>query len=492
MTRSDRRRARRGGIRGPVAALAVAGLAACAQIAPYQAPAFPFAAGWRGAPGASPVLLENARWWQRLNDPVFDALVARALSGNPSLDLARARVAAARAERGQVPAAASLRASAGVQREGASDEPTRTSGTADLGFDWLLDPWGGRRAELRAAGARIEAAEAEARAAQLLLLLNLGTAYVDLRYRQQLLALGRAEVRGRDRTLALTRSMEAAQSATRLEILRSEARVAAIRATLPALEADVAARQAEIAVLVGVSPGALPADLHADLHAALGRATPQPRPALPADIGIPADLLRNRPDIVAAEQRYYAALADVDAARAALYPRLSLGGTLSANALQRRGSGSTYFFGPSLQFPALPAGPARAAVEARHARAREAHAAWRIAVLDAILEVETALLDYRAQTAALRQAERAARLSREVVDLTREVFAARNATLGDLIDAEQALAEADRALADTRLRVAQGFVALNIRLGSGNAATAAADPAGTGTGTGANTSGGTD
>jgi multidrug efflux system outer membrane protein len=444
-----------------IAVLALAGLAACAPDSPYEAPKFPFAAGYGGARGGSPVLLDNAEWWHRFNDPVLNRLVAVALRDNLTLAAARERVIEAQAARDQVPGAALLTATLGTPVQNTGGEPFVGTGQGQLGLSWMLDPWGMRRDQIRAAGARAEAAAAEADAAQLLVLFNLTNAYVDLRYRERLVALARADLATRQDTLAMTETMLAASAATRLEITRSEARVAELQSQLPALEAAVAAKRNEIAVLTGAAPGRPAVDPGTG---------PQPRPRLSPDVGIPADLLRNRPDIRIAERQYYAALADVGVAEAALYPQLSLTGAITLNALEGGANSTDYYFGPTLQFPVLPATGARATVAARESRARQALTGWKATVLDAILEVENALLDYRAVSTSMKSATRAADLYAEALTLTRQVFQLQNATLGDLIDAEQAVSAADNAVAETLWRQGLSFVSLNVRLGSGSAA----------------------
>ena len=441
-----------------VLALCTAG---CTTDNPYTAPKFSFLPGYTAARGGAPVLLSNAEWWKRLNDPVLSDLVAIALQDSLSLELARERVTEARAALLAVPGAATLSPSAGIRAADQSNGDFQTTGTADLGLSWMLDPYGGRRAQIRAAGARIEVADAEIDAAQLLLLYNITNAYIDLRYRQRLLVLRQQELRTSQRTLNLTRELLAAESTTRLESARAEARVAEIRAQLPDLQAATAARTNEIAVLTGTPPGTLKLDL--------GTGADQPRPALSPDVGIPTDLLRNRPDIRIAERGYYAALAEVEQARASLYPTLSLTGAISLNLLDGGSPGAGYYFGPAIQFPTLPGNSARAGVELRHSRARQAYVSWESTVLTAILEVENALLDYQAVSASLDHASRAARLYREALTLTREVFRRGEATLSDLIDAEEAVASADGVLAEKAFLRAQSFVALNVRLGAGHA-----------------------
>ena len=438
-------------------------LSACAPDRPYLSPRFDFRPSYVAAPRGAPVLLANTEWWHRLDDPVLDALVTLALSGNPTLQAARARIDAARAARDGVPGAALLSSSASAGVGGSDTFGSDRRADLQAGFNWLLDPYGSRRDQLRIAAADIESAAAERDAAQLLLLLQLGQSYVELRYRQQLLILSQQELRTRQRTLRVVRQLSSAGEAIDSEITRSEARVAELTSRLPGDTAAVAATLSQLAVLAGASPGALPGNL----QARLAQPAAQPRPGLSPEVGIPADLLRNRPDIVIAERGYYAALARIGIARAALYPRLSLTGTISLDAASRD---SQYFFGPQIQFPSLPAGSGRAQVAQRRAEAAAAHAAWKSTVLGALLEVERALLDYRAATASTAAAARAAQLYRQALSQTREVFDRGEATLTDLIAAEEEVAAADRSLAEFRYRQAVGFVTLSVRLGSGSAA----------------------
>ena len=445
--------------------MSAASLAGCAPGSDYVPLNFPFLSRYNRAGEVPPVLLSNAAWWQGLDDPVLNQLIELGLQGNLTLSAARERVTEAQALRQSVPGAAVLSPSAQAQVSGSETTGPDVQSTVQLGLSWMLDPYGARRQELRAADARIDMSAAEVDAARLLVLFNMANAYTALRYGQRVLALSQTELDSQLQTLALTRRLADAESATRLDIVRSEARVAEIRAQLPDQQGAVSAKLNEIAVLAGMAPGTLPADVMAALNSG-----GQPRPGLSPQVGIPADLLRNRPDIRIAERRYYAAVAQIGLAEAALYPRLSLTGTISLDALAGGGRSADYFFGPVVQFPGLPLGGGRAAVEARRAAARQEHEAWKSTVLSAILEVENALVDYQAVAASLQSTAQAARLYREALALTRSVFEQGEATLGDLIDAQEAVSGADRALAGMALRHAQSFIALNVRLGAGHAA----------------------
>ncbi len=451
--------------RSALLACLTAGMAvsSCAPANPYAAPKFPFLSGYASADRGAPVLLRNDVWWTRARDPVLDRLVAEALRGNISLEIAAARVDAANAGFAGTAGAFSLSSSLGVTGSGPIGSSPSGSGAASVGLGWLLDPYGARRAEANAASAGVEVAEAEVAAARLLVLYNLGNAYMDLRYRQTLLGLRNQEMRGRKQTLAMTRTLFEVENATRLDIARSEARVAELEAQIPSLRASIMAQQNEIAVLMGVQPGTLGV-LGIDLDTITG----QPKPDMAADVGIPADLIRNRPDIHIAERRYYIALAGLTAAEAALYPRLSLSGSISLNAAEGGRRGASYSFGPTLQLPSFPGTAARAGVTGARARIAAAHAEWKATVLGALAEVENAQLDYRATTGSVRSAAKAARLYREALGLTRTIFTQGDATLGDLISAEQAVAQADQAQAEVLYRRGLSFVALNVRLGAGH------------------------
>ncbi len=446
-----------------IAALALAGVvSACAQGEPYESPRFAFLGSYAAKGSGSPVLLSNADWWKRFDDPVLDRLVAEALAGNLNLASAEERVIAARAEVRTVPPAGTVSSGIGVEARNDSGASGSTTADTSLGLSWMLDPYGARREEVKAALARAEVAEAEVDSARLLVLFNLCNAYVDLRYRERLLALRRDEIGSRTRLVELAQSLFEANAATQLDVTRANARLAEVQAQIPGLEAAVRVGRNEIAVLAGRLPGS------AGPETAAGRG--QPRSKLSADVGIPADLLRNRPDIRIAERLYYAAVADIGVAKADLYPKLSLTGAITLNAADRGGSGRDAYFGPTVQFPVLPVGAAQARVEVRRSTARQAHVAWQATVLGAILEVENALLEYDGSRRAQSAADRSLRLYLEALELTRELTQSGSATIDDLIDAEQSVTDAANTLADTLRQQGLNFVALNVRLGSGNAA----------------------
>ncbi len=441
-------------------ALATA-LAACAQQEGYKTPHFPFLGSYSQRK-AAPVLLSNAEWWHGFQDPVLDQLATEALGANLSIAGAKERVVEARAQERGVPDRAALSASVTGQQQGTTGGGVTSSTEGDLGLSWMLDPYGERRARKAAAAARVEASDAETDAARLLVLYNLCNAYVDLRYQQRLLTLRQQEITSRRSTLSLAQSLFDTSSGTKLDVTRTKAELAQAQADLPLIEAAIRVQQNRIAVLAGRQPGTPGPET--------GPAKGQPHSRMSTDIGIPADLLRNRPDIRIAERLYYAAVSEVTVAQAALYPRLSLSGAISLTSVRKGGTSRDYYFGPSVALPEFPNASTKAGVEAAASAARQAHIDWKATVLNALMEVENALVEYQGSSRALAATGRSLTLYREAQGMTRDLVKSGGATVGDLIDADQSVTNAANAFAQTQRQQALDFIALNVRLGSGSAA----------------------
>ena len=443
------------------ALVALIGISGCAKETPYNKPIFKFRNSYAGANRASPLLLQNEEWWKALNDPTLNTLIQKGLKGNLSIAAAKERIVEARYNLQSVPPHGTATPSASIQRRNELDGSPQTRTTASLGFSWMLDPFGTRKSLIRAAGGRLDVADAEVDAARLLMIYNIANTYTDLRFQQRLLSLRQQQLRSRHKVFALTQSLFDHKSATRLDVVQSQALVAETQAQIPGVQAEILKKKYELAVLVGETPGSLNAMLEKHGH--------QLRPNMSPKVGIPVDLLRNRPDIRIAERLYYTAVAEIEVSRAALYPRLSLGGSIGLASIGSS-SGTEYFFGPTIQLPSLPTGSNKARVAAAHSRAKQAHISWKKTVLSAVLEVESGLKKYAANAASVQSSSRSSRLYREAVGLTRDLVEKDEATIRELIDAEEKIAVSDVVLAENRRQLAQSFIALNISLGAGHAA----------------------
>ncbi|TVP73077.1 MAG: TolC family protein [Rhodobacteraceae bacterium] len=452
--------------RAAVMMLACGVVLGCAPAIETTRPGFMFANGWQTPIKAAPRLMDDRTWWRGFQDQTLDAMILRALHASPDLNAARLRALAARQETAAIQGAttlatgASARASEGRLRS----EDRVIGGSGELGI--LFDPGRGRQAERFGAAAAAALAEAEQSGARLFLIGEISTAYLQLRHSQQRLILAQQEASRQRQMLSLARRLVTEGEGTRIDVLRSEARLAALEAERRELEGLVDTGILRLTVLAGDAPGQLPPDLMAGLR----RVAAQPRSTLAPDPLLPADLIRNRPDLRVEEARYDAARAALGAARAALYPSLSLTGTIDAREVRFRGTetrGAVSSLGPTLRLPVLPLRASRAAVDAAESRVEAAHESWTGAVLTALFEVETALLDYSKAAQNEAAIDRAVALQAQARRLSNAAVREGAATLWDLNILDGDLARAEIQQADARLARAQSFVDLNIRLGMG-------------------------
>ncbi len=430
---------------------------------------FAFPGGWQNGTSRGSERLDDANWWRGLNDPVLDRLVAAALSGNPDLAAVRLRAQAAQEETGTVRDRASVVPGAEARASGGDLRTEDTVVGAGLQFDLDFDLGRTREAERFGAAAQASVAEAEAAAARLVLIGEVAGTYLSLRHAQAQLAQIERGKQRQQRALAIARDLEAEGEASRVGSLRGEGQLASLEA-----ERLVALSQIEVQILrLAILTGARPGDLPPDLLSALNDRRAQPQSRMAPDPKVPADLLRNRPDLRIAEGSYDAARATLGASRAALYPRLSLTGLIDAREIRLGGgsrSGEVSSLGPSIRLPVLPTRATKAAVTAATTRVEAAHKAWTAAVLNALFEVEAALLDYRRSAQVEAALSRSVALNGEAYALMLEATKEGEATLAELASLESELFDAELRLIDARLARARSFVNLNLRIGSGSSA----------------------
>lgn len=410
-------------------------------------------------------------WWTTLNDQTLSRLVERALVASPDILIAAQRVREARAALRSVAGGGYPQVGVGAakmeyRRTGPLNTINRGSyPTFQIGFDasWEVDLWGGTRRAVESTGAALDATEEEGRGVEVALAAEVARAYVELRTTQQRLGLARTNLELQQRTLALTRERIRAGLASELDEYRGTSLVANTEAVLPQLEDMVGHLVHLLALLVGEEPNALAGEL-----AAPG-AIPSPAPSVA--LGLPAELVRQRPDIRAAERRLASSTARIGAARAQLYPHLSLVGTLGV--VSSQGSdlfeyANRYFsIGPGVRWSVFDAGRIRAQVEAEEARTDRAYAEYRKVVLAALAEVENSIGALNAEQrrhAALVIATDAARKS---VATSTELYREGVTDFLSVIDTERSLAAAEDNLAQSDRALCTNLIALHKSLGGG-------------------------
>ena len=414
-------------------------------------------------------------WWESFRDRRLNDLVHQGLNENLTVLQAIERIQAAEAS--VVIAGAGALPSLGASADGTVSGQDgsylrRTSATgashsesksisAGLGASWLIDFFGQYRRQKEAATASLDAAYDDVNVARLAYLSDLVSSYVNARYYQEALALSRKNLESRRETLKLTNEIKEAGAASSLDVLQVEGLVNQTLADLPGLETGFHQAANHIATLLGVPASTITASL------IKGSAQPMPRYATRA--GVPADLIRNRPDIRAAERRLQAATARIGVAEADLYPSIELGGSIGVarNFNTRVGSLSSWSFGPSLSLPIFNGGALKAQVKIARSEAEQQYLTWKSTVLNAVEEVENA------QTALIRDGQTVAALRKVVnsyeqtLNLARESYRGGASTILDVLDAERNVASARLSLASAIRQLGRDYVSLNVAIGGG-------------------------
>ena len=454
-------------------------LGACAAVGPepQAPPPVERGGGWSlPQPGGGAAPAELAQWWRALRDPVLERLIDTALARNLDLRQSAARVDEARAlrERADGGRQAAVAAGASVNRRRQSEngplpigripglEATQT--IHDIGFDaaWEIDLFGASRRSVQGAQARLDAARAEAEGVRMRVAAEVARTWFgavgaaqELRAQQQVQAtLGE--------TLALTRQRRSAGDASAAEVDLAFAQWVAAGAALPEIEARRRAALLGLGVLLGAPP---------ERELALLDAAPQPIALEALPLGQRADLLRRRPDVLAAEQRLAASTADIGVATAELFPKLSIA---AGGGMQSLATGN-WFDASSARFSVLPliswrlfdGGRVRAEIRAREAAERQAALAYEQAVLAALGDAERALGAYQASLDTLAGRAALLQAGQRSLGHAQARWAAGDITRVELLAAERSLHEAEGAAARAHTAAAVDLVALYKALGGG-------------------------
>ncbi len=357
-------------------------LGGCATVGPaYTAPALPLASQWQAPQAHDGKLASLLDWWQQLDDPVLHRLLTVTEQQHPSLQSALAAIDSARADVDSAALAgvptASLSASATRQR-------SSTTRSSALDASWEIDLWGKLQRNREAASARLQASEADWHDARASLAAELANYYVNYRASQLLAELAQLARQSQQASTEATRGLVSAGFTSAVDGADAEAALASADNTLLAQQAET---EVYLKALVAVS-GMPEAELRALLASEPARL---PAAANLQVDSVPADLLRQRPDLQAAERQLAAASADIGVAEAARYPQLSLSGTLSVSRSQGK-QHSSWQMGPGLSLPLFDGGSSQAAVTQAQASYRQALASYQSSVRSAVQEVEQALV----------------------------------------------------------------------------------------------------
>jgi len=409
-------------------------------------------------------------WWQQFDDPTLNQLVGKALNGNRDLRVAFARWKTARAIRDDIsndnlPVVTSRVSS----QQGKSQVPGLTERRVntdryDLGLDmaWEIDLFGRIQRELESSNAREDATAADLYQLRVTMIAELVDAYGQLRGAQLREKIALANLKNQSESRAVTVSLRDAGVGNELDVVRADARLAAVEASVPQLQAEQVHHKNRIATLLGERPDTLSIDLSPKDLPAIAKALP---------VGDPGELLRRRPDVLAAERRLAASTADVGVATADLFPRVSLSGFLGFIAGRGSQIGSSaaraWSLGPSITWAAFDLGSVRARIRGANADAEGALATYEQQVLLALEESENAFSDYGKRQQRLLSLIKQSESSRAAADLAATQYKEGVVDYLVLLDAQRERLNAEDAQALGETDQYRAIVAIYKSLGGG-------------------------
>lgn len=406
-------------------------------------------------------------------DPAFQTLLTAIDTEAPDLQVALARVDAARAALRAAGAARApnieARGNAAYSRNsenavtnlppGFAIDPTNSSFSSGINASWDLDLFGRLRAAQRAAGLRLDAADADARAVRLAVVTDIARGVIDYRTAQAKLRIVEDDLADAASLAELTGKRTRAGIAPGLDLVRAQSLEAAARSQLGPAEAELAGALGRLVTLTARDGKSVATAFNAPTEAGFAGGPP---------VALPSVLLRQRPDIVAAEYRLGAANADVAAAAAARFPQISINAALGLAALALgdvfSADSLTASLGGSIAAPLLDFGRVEAQIDARQANAKEAFALYRRTVFDGIGEAESALGNLQASRSRLSVLESQLGIERDSLSLSTARYRMGLSDFLGVIDAQrqlnatrQSLVEAKAAAARAQIQVYRSF-----------------------------------
>ena len=464
-------------------------LGGCAVGPNYKRPQVSVPEQWTVAParGTSTKPIQTDEWWSSFQDPELNSLIERAVSRNLDLKLALERVQEARAARGiarsgyfpSIDANASATRLRGGNSQGviravpSSADPNArpslispfetNSFQGNLSASWELDVFGGTRRGVQAATAGVVAAEENRRDVTVILLGDVGRVYAQLRGFQHRLEIANKNIKTQQDTLDLTTARAKAGLATELDVSRAAAQLESTKAVVPTLLSGIDVSIHRLSVLLGEEPGALRSELE--------KVSPSPSAGPKVDVGLPSDLLKRRPDIRRSEAQLAAATARIGEAKADLFPRFVLTGTAGRQATQLHdltlGAGNFFSAGPGISLPLFTGGRIRSNIAVQTSRQREALIGYQSTVLNALEEVENALVSYSQEQERRDRLNEAVSHSQLAVDLATEQYKAGLVDFLSVLDAQRDLYANEDQLVQSQTTVTTNLVGLYRALGGG-------------------------
>ena len=454
---------------------AILALSGCVTVGPdYVLPQTRIPVGWHNelkgrVTGEIPDPQRLAKWWTMLNDPVLSGLIDRAVVNNPDIRKVRAKIREQRARRNisnaglfpTINASGSFTRRKGSEETGSGKETDFYSAGFDAG--WELDLFGGTRRSVEASTADLQASREDLRDVLVSLLAEVALNYTEVRSFQARLEVAEKNLNIQDETYQLALLRYQAGLANEIAVHQAKYNLENTRSNIPTLRTGLEEAMNRLAVLMGDSPGAV----HAELR------DHKPIPVCQPDVavGIPADVLRQRPDIRRAERQLAAQTARIGVATAEMYPKINLTGSIGFESLTLDNlitpGSRVYSFGPRITWPIFKAGSIRSNIEVQSALQEQYLILYESAVLNALEEVENALVAYMEAQNRRQSLSDAKRAASQAVALALDLYKAGLTDFTKVLDAQRSLLSFEDQLIHSEGSIISDLVRLYKALGGG-------------------------
>ena len=407
-----------------------------------------------------------AKWWTQLDDQILVSLIEAAVVNNFDIKKAQSRLKEARYRRqiSQADMVPSLSTSGSASRSyNGKTEDTQNSFQVGLDSSWELDLFGGTRRQIEATQAQYEAAQEDLRSVMVSLTAEVAINYVQLRTFQKRLIWAENNLQLQQETLDLTQLKFSSGLGNGLDVDRATYNLASTRAQIPSLQSGLDELRNRLTILLGEWPG--------EFTELLSAPAPIPASGLEIGIGIPADLLRRRPDIRRAERLLAAQTAQIGVAKAEAYPNFNLQGTLGYESLALTGLVSPVNFAAGIfsgiSWPIFQGGAIRNNIKVQTAIQEQALLDYETAIHQALQEVENALYALAKEHERIRHLAVATESAAEAADVALQHYQAGLSDFQNVLETQRSLTSFQDQLAQSRGAATLDLISLYKALGGG-------------------------
>ncbi|MBU4563128.1 MAG: efflux transporter outer membrane subunit [Desulfarculus sp.] len=413
-------------------------------------------------------------WWTVFNDPTLSKLIQEALKGNLDVREARAKVREARAQLTisraglfpSVDATGSYQQTRAITGYNANDEAIRAENTYyNAGFDasWEIDIFGGTRRGVEAAKADIESEQASLESVWVSMAGEVAQTYVSIRSYQQRIKVAEDNLKAQADTLDILQARYKAGLSDELDVQQARYNLESSRSTIPSLKSGLESYINALAVLVGKMPGTL--------QKRLAKTGDIPQAPFKVVLKIPADTLRQRPDIRMAERALAAQTARIGEATAELYPKFYLTGSIGLESMKSsklfNAESNVWSILPSVTWPIFKAGSIRANIEVQNAKQEQLAAQYDKAVLVAVKEIRNSLTAFNQEQDRLAALTAAVDAAQKAADIAQDKYRQGLVNFNNVLDAQRSLFSYDDERISSLATITGDIISLYKALGGG-------------------------